>query len=91
MAEVHRLASCQRCHHLFVARPGQRICPDCQQAIRRARGRAWSSGRAAHPLLVFAVGSGGLALAATWLRPGSVGLAAWVGAAAALWWLVRQS
>ncbi len=91
MAELHKLATCQRCHHLFVAQPGQRICPECQANLRRLRGRPWQRRRTLSPLAIFAIGSVGLSLVAAVLHPQSLGIAAWVGGAAAVLFIARQS
>lgn len=39
MAEVTRLAQCFRCRRVFVARPGERYCPNCRREITRERNR----------------------------------------------------
>lgn len=91
MAELHKLQTCPRCHHLFVAQPGQRVCPDCQANLRRLRGRAWQRPRrGVPPLGLFAIGSFGLSLLAAFLHPQSLGWAAWIGGAAAIAYIARQ-
>ncbi len=86
MAEVHRLQSCRRCGHLFVATPGQRLCPDCQKAARRERARRslWSGSSDWQPLTIFAVGTLGAGALAAGVHPGGIGIAAWVGGIVAL-------
>ncbi len=39
MAEVTRLAQCYRCRRVFVARPGERYCPNCRRELARERNR----------------------------------------------------
>jgi hypothetical protein len=94
VAEIHRLQSCRRCRHLFVATPGERLCPDCKQAAKRERARRALFGGAAasttwSPLLIFAAGTVGLAVAAGLVQPGRMGLAAWIGGIAALVYIGR--
>lgn len=93
MAEVHRLQSCRRCRHLFVAVPGQRLCPDCLTAVRRERARRNLLGAASQwrPLLVFAVGTLATGLLAFSLHPAWTHFAVWLGGILALVYIARTS
>ncbi len=92
MGQLHRLEPCRRCRRVFVARAGEHLCPDCRQEMRRQAGR-----RLRHPAsgwqatLAFAVGALGLALLAGALQPAWTGWAAWIGGAAAVVYIARQS
>jgi hypothetical protein len=90
MADLHKLATCQRCHHLFVAQPGQRLCPECRQNLRRMRGRPWARRRTLPPLAIFAICTVGLALLTAVVHPNSIGIAAWAGGALALILISRE-
>jgi len=92
VAQIHRLDNCRRCRKIFVARPGERLCPDCRRERRREAGRRALTGGAAgwHATATFAAGSLGLALVGGVLHPAWLGLAAWVGGAAAVTYVARQ-
>jgi hypothetical protein len=96
VAELHRLQPCRRCRHLFVATPGERLCPDCRREAKREQARrALFSGRgtarAWRPVAIFALGSVGLGVAAGLAHLPHVGLATWLGGAAALAYIARTS
>ena len=94
MAELHRLQSCRRCRHLFVASPGERLCPDCRREARRDRARRALFSGGVHAsswtaFSIFAVGSIGLSVVAGLTHPSWMGLAGWIGAIAALVYIGR--
>lgn len=92
VAQIHRLEHCRRCRKIFVARPGERLCPDCRRQQRREAGRRALVGGATgwRATGAFAIGSVGLAIVAGVVHPAWLGLAAWVGGAAAVVYVARQ-
>ncbi len=92
MAQIHRLEHCRRCRKIFVAHPGERFCPDCRRELRREAGRrALTGGTSAwNPTGAFALGTVGLAVAASLVHPGWLGLGAWTGGALAVAYVARQ-
>jgi len=95
VGELHRLQPCRRCRHLFVAAPGERLCPDCRREVRRDRARRALFGggaatRAWTPLVVFALGSVGCFILAGLVQPAWSGLAGWIGGAAAVAYIAQQ-
>lgn len=90
MAEIHRLDQCRRCRKVFVARPGERLCPDCRRSVRREAGRrSLLGGSTWRAFGAFALGTLGLGLLAAFLHPAWLGTAAWVGGAGAVFYVAR--
>jgi hypothetical protein len=96
VGQVHRLQTCRSCHHLFVSERGERLCPDCRRSRNRDRfrRRPWGGGAASghwRPLAAFAIGAVGLSFLAALTNPGWMGLAGWVGGAAAIVYVARTT
>ena len=93
MADVHRLQACRRCRHLFVAAPGQRLCPDCLSAVRRERARRnlFAGNPTWRPLVIFAAATLAAGFLAVTLRPGLTSPVVWLAAIGALVFIGRTS
>ena len=96
MGQVHRLQTCRSCRHLFVSERGERLCPDCRRARNRDRARRglWGAGARSstwRPLAAFTVGAVGLSFLAALSHLVSMGLAGWIGGAAALVYVARTT